>query len=244
LSKHRVEPDVGEVCRDVVDDLPPQRRGLEDSVLVHERQVPPPRARKGEGAPGDPLDLPRGVLAHVECRAVREPPLPAVVEAPRKLPDDQYVHLAVADRTEVRVDAQLAADVEEPLLRAYGRPLELGRADRGEQHRVGLEAGCEGRRGQGIAALVDPRPAERPLLELQRERKRLERALRLPHHLGTDPVAAQTDDLHLLDRTKTGINQQGSDPPVLGGVPSPRRRSRACGRSVRDPARRPGRRRD
>jgi len=113
-----------------------------------------------------------------------------------ELADDHHVDSVAARRPQVRVEAELAADPEQPLLRAgLGgiRRVPLRPADGGEQHGVGRAARGERRVGQRGAVGVDRRPAEDVLLDLELAdgAQDLERR---GHDLGADPVAGQRDD--------------------------------------------------
>src|SRR5947209_6238369 len=75
-----------------------------------------PRACEVEPAACDPFDLCRRVLAGVEGAAVLAPAAGAEVEAADELAHDEQVDPAVAGGAQVRVDVELAAKPEEPLL--------------------------------------------------------------------------------------------------------------------------------
>ena len=111
---------------------------------------PPRSARDLEAAPGDPLDLRPRVLARVEPGSVVARALGAEVEPADELAHDHHVDPRSARRPQIRVDAELLAEPEQPLLGPNGLALELGQADGGEQDGVGLAAGRERLGGERV----------------------------------------------------------------------------------------------
>jgi hypothetical protein len=149
-----------------------------------------------EAAPGDPLDLFRAVLHRVEDGAVGPRSPLAVVEAADELPHDDEVDAVGACRAEVRVDVELPAEADQPVLGPHLRAVELRRADRPHEDRVGGPAGGERLGRERVAGLPDRRSAEAVLFELEPEGQ-------LPQHAGgdranldPDPVAGEEDDPH------------------------------------------------
>ena len=199
VDEHVLELDVRIVARDVGDHCSPELGRGEHVRLVHGRHLAAPRARELEGPQGDPLDLGRVVLAGVEDGPVRKGPPAPVVEAADELADDEDVDPVRQRGAQVRVHVQRAAELDEPLLRPDLLPVELRRADRAEEDRVGGTRSLERALRQRRPMLADRGAAERQRLELERERR--QHALGARHHLGADPVAGKEDDLHASDVT-------------------------------------------
>ena len=165
---------------------------MEDVHLVDRGQPPAALPGDREGAPRDPLDLGSRVLAGVEPRAVLARALLAEVEAADELADDHEVDPLGAGGPKIRVDAELPAQAQQALLRPYRLPFELGEADRGEEHGVGLPARRERLVGERRPLLEDGVAAERVLGVGDPER--VEDARRLGRDLGPDPVAGEDGD--------------------------------------------------
>jgi hypothetical protein len=155
-------------------DLAPQPPRLEHVHLVDRGDA---RAGGAERDPGDPLDLPRAVLAQVRRVGLRAR-LRAEVDAAGELADDEQVgaldQLALerarvvergqrADRAQVGVEAERLAQPEQPCS-GRGAPgsveSHFGPADGGEQDGVGRAAGHHGVVGQRAAVRVDGGAAE------------------------------------------------------------------------------------
>ncbi len=214
VDEQVVERDVGVVGGDGGDDLAPEPRGLEHVCLVHRGD--PRRAAVGgaaagrlEGGAGDAVDLPHRVLA-VVMGGVAVAAGVAEVDAAGELADDEQVGAddpllaqgAGADqgragphRAQVGEEAHPLAQAEQALLGARGvgiRRVPFGTADRAQQDGVGVAAGREDLIGERGAVLVDRRPADQALVELELA-ERLEQGARGADDLGADPVAGQDD---------------------------------------------------
>ena len=169
---------------------------MHDVDLVDGRESAALRARELEGDPGDSLDLRAGVLAGVEPGPVLTLALGAEVETADELTHDEHVDALGARRPEVRVDVQLLAKPQQPLLRPHRLPLELGQPDRCEQHSVGLATGGE-RLLRERGSLCEDRVATEGVRAV-RDPERVEHAGRLRSDLGTDPVARENRNRHAL----------------------------------------------
>ena len=136
------------------DDVAPEARGVQDVDLVDRGQAPAPLARDLERAARDPLDLGPRVLARVEPRPVVAGALRAEVEPADELAHDHEVDPSGARRPEVRVDAELLAQAEQPLLGTHrlapraraGRPRRAARRrPRGRPRASRRAAACPAR---------------------------------------------------------------------------------------------------
>ena len=119
-------------------------------------------------------------------------PLGAEVEAADELTHDHHVDPVAASWAKVRVDAQLLAQREEPLLGADGLAFELWQPDGGEQHGIRRAAGRERLVGQRRALREDGVAAER--MGGVRDPERVEHPYRLRRDLRPDPVARKHGD--------------------------------------------------
>ena len=155
-----------------------------------------PGPRELEPPARDPLDLVGPVLHRVEHRAVLANPAGAEVEAADQLPDDEQVDPLAARGPEVRVDVELAAKAQEPLLGTHLGPVEARIADSAHEHRVGVAGRGERFGRQRVAGLEDRGAAEQVLLELEVERQLAEDPCRCGGHLGPDAVSGKDGDLH------------------------------------------------
>ena len=194
VDERVIEGDLRVVARaHLGDDVPPEPRGVHDVDLVDRGQPPAALGRDLESPACDPLDLGPRVLARVVPRAVLADALLAEVEPADELPHDHDVDSGAARRAEVRVDAELLAQAEQPLLRTHRLALELGQADGGEQHRVGRAAGGE-RLVRERRALSENRVAAERVLGVA-DPERVEHPHGLRRDLGPDPVARQDGDV-------------------------------------------------
>ena len=166
---------------------------MHDVHLVDRRQAASALGRDLEAAARDPLHLRPRVLARVEPGAVVAGALGAEVEAADELAHDHHVDARSASRSQVRVDAELLAEPEQPLLGPNGLALELGEPDSGEQDGVGLAAGRERLGREGIALRENCVAAECVLRVADPER--VEHPNRLCRDLGPDPVAREDDNV-------------------------------------------------
>ena len=166
---------------------------MHDVDLVDRGQAPAARRGDLEAATRDPLDLRAGVLAGVEPGSVLADPLLAEVEAADELADDHDVDPGRARGPEVRVDAELLAQAEEPLLGPHRLALELGEADGGEEDGVGLAAGRERLVGERRSLREDRVAAERVLGVVDPER--VEHADRLAVTSGPIPSPGRHGDV-------------------------------------------------
>src|SRR5206468_2520678 len=104
------------------------------------------------------------------------------------------VDRALPRGTQVRVDVELGAQPQHPLLRADVRRVELRIPDRSLEHRRCGTACLERLRRERIAGRTDRRPAERVLLELEVGRELPQYALGNRHDLRANAVAGEADD--------------------------------------------------
>ena len=160
---------------------------MHDVHLVDRRQAASALRRDLEAAPRDPLDLRPRVLARVEPGAVVAGALGAEVEPADELAHDHHVDPGSTCRPQVRIDAELPAEPEQPLLGANGLALELGEPNGGKQDGVGLAAGRE-RLGRERVTLGEDRVAPERVLRMA-DPECVEHPNCLRRHLGPDSVA-------------------------------------------------------
>ena len=153
-----------------------------------------PSSRELESSARDALYLARVVLARVEHRPVLSYSAGAEVEAPDELADDEQIDLAATGRAQIRIDVELGAELEHPLLGTNLGGVELGVADRCLEHGVGGMAGRERLGRERRARRADRGRADEVLLELEIGRELPQDALRDGHHLGPDAVAGKAHD--------------------------------------------------
>ncbi len=122
--------------------------------------------------------------------------LGAEVQASGELADDQDVDSGRLRGPEVRPDAELLAEREQALLGPHRLALELGQADRAEQHGVGRPTGDDRLVGQWGALREDRVAAEGVLGVLDAEC--VEDADRLGCDLGADAVSGEDSDAHAV----------------------------------------------
>ncbi len=176
---------------DLLDDAPPQARGVEHIGLVDRHERAAAAARQLETAADDALDLIRVVLARVEDRPVLAHAAGAEVKPADELPHDHEIDVALSRRAQVGVDVELLPQSEKPLLGPRRAAVPSRPADRAEQDGPGGAARLERLGRQRLPGHVDRGAAEGQLHDFDLERQLLEHPQRLFQHLRPDPVARQ-----------------------------------------------------
>ena len=172
-----------------------QRRDV-SSTFALSTEVTWPRRERASSKPCARCAPPGvGWYSHVS-KAVPSSRTPrgAEVEPSDELTDHEEVDVALEGGAQVRVDVELGAQLEHPLLRTDLGRVELRIADRRLQDRIGVTAGRERLLRERRARRPDRRSAEEVLLELEIGRELAQRALGHRHHLGPDAVAGQAHD--------------------------------------------------
>ena len=134
------------------------------------------------------------VLTRVEGRPVVADTARPEVEAADELADDQEVDLTETRRAEIRVNVELGAQPEHPLLGPDVGCVELGIADGRLEDGVGAATGRERLLGKRRPRRPDRGGTEEVIIELEVGREVAQHALRHDHHLGPDAVAGQAHD--------------------------------------------------